>query len=1273
MAAEVASAFVSLVPTMKRSDVKKAMMGAGIAGQMGGEGEAASKSFGSKFGKRFKGAMSTGLKAGGLAAGAVAAGALTKGFGRLKSLDDAQGKLAGLGHSAKSIDKIMDNSLNAVKGTAFGLDEAASTAAGAVAAGIKPGSELESTLALVGDAATIAGTDMGSMGAIFNKVAASGKLQGDEIMQLGEAGIPILQFLSKELGVSADEVRKMASAGEIDFATFRDAMEGGLGGAAQESGKTFTGAFKNMNAALGRLGASLLSGIFPQMRNGFGAVTGALDAMGPAAERAGAVIGKGLGGAAKAVGSFVSDFRKGEGAAGKFRDVLSGLWKSLSGAASSAFQALLPHLKTFASRMAALWPQVKSLASAVGGFLMAAFRAAKPYLVTFAQIVGAVLVGALKVLPPVLSVVMTNIRGVLGVMKPLLPVIAGAAAAFALYRGVMFAAGVASKAYAAITTAVKAAQTALNAAMRANPIGLVITAIMLLVGALVYLYKNNETARKIMDAAWKGIKKAISAVVSWFTKTAWPNLKAVFKAIVGAVKKIPGAFKSAGGGIKKAWDKVKGWVMAPIRVSVSWVRKTVAKVPGFFTAARAVIRKVWNKVKAIIMAPVRLAAGWIRKSVSGWVRFFTLARAAIRKAWNKALEILKKPVRLAAKWIRKSVSGWVRFFTAARTAIRKVWNKAQEILKKPVRLAIKWIRRSLAGWYKFFQNARAAIKRVWDKAKEILKKPVRLAVAWIRKHLDRIRAGVVSMRDKVRKAWNKVQEILKRPVRGAYKWIRTTLDKVKDKFKDARDGITRVWKRLQGKLKAPIRASVTWINDKFIGTKDGKGGVNSLLKKVGADFRVNPIPGFARGGYTGPGGKYQYAGDVHAGEFVLRKKATNRLKQEIGLDALNHMNRTGRLPLGGYASGGLVERPGYAKGGMVYQDMARWFRKNFPNKQITSAYRPGSRTAASNSLSYHARGKALDMSPSMSIFNKIKSTFGSAIRELIYSPAGGRQVHNGKNHRYSGITRAMHWDHVHWAMNSMKKGSLTGLLGGLSSGGSFLDDLTDVLKKPALKLLDKFKGKGAVGAMVPAILKKAIDGMVGKAESRMDIGGVLDTFNTAHTAGVKKQVQATARGYGWGSGNQWDALKWIIGKESSWNPKAANPTSSARGLFQKMTNIHGPVEKTISGQTRWGLNYIKNRYGSPTKAKAFWRRNNWYADGGEVAPKPLLFDKGGYLPEGLNLVQNNTGAPEPLMRMNGGGGMTFNLIDADGVLIGTMRGVAADEAAYASTIGRQQR
>lgn len=51
---------------------------------------------------------------------------------------------------------------------------------------------------------------------------------------------------------------------------------------------------------------------------------------------------------------------------------------------------------------------------------------------------------------------------------------------------------------------------------------------------------------------------------------------------------------------------------------------------------------------------------------------------------------------------------------------------------------------------------------------------------------------------------------------------------------------------------------------------------------------------FAQGGYTGPGGKYEPAGIVHAGEYVVTAEATKRL----GLDYLNSLN--------GYSSGGYV-------------------------------------------------------------------------------------------------------------------------------------------------------------------------------------------------------------------------------------------------------------------------------------------------------------------------------------------------------------------------------
>lgn len=58
--------------------------------------------------------------------------------------------------------------------------------------------------------------------------------------------------------------------------------------------------------------------------------------------------------------------------------------------------------------------------------------------------------------------------------------------------------------------------------------------------------------------------------------------------------------------------------------------------------------------------------------------------------------------------------------------------------------------------------------------------------------------------------------------------------------------------------------------------------------------------GFAEGGYTGPGSKYQVAGAVHAGEYVFTQEDVSR----IGLANLESMRFADRRP--GYAMGGLV-------------------------------------------------------------------------------------------------------------------------------------------------------------------------------------------------------------------------------------------------------------------------------------------------------------------------------------------------------------------------------
>lgn len=191
------------------------------------------------------------------------------GIDRALNLENAKAKMSTFTKSTEQLDEIMNNVADSVDGTAFSMDSAATVASGLFAAGIKEGEDMTRSLKLVGDAAQVSGRSMEDIGSIFNKIAANGKISGEELNQLSDSGIPILQMLSESTGKSTEEVRKLVSAGKIGFAEFSDAMEKGLGGAAQKSGETFTSSLANLKSAMSRVGAELmtplLEGITPVM------------------------------------------------------------------------------------------------------------------------------------------------------------------------------------------------------------------------------------------------------------------------------------------------------------------------------------------------------------------------------------------------------------------------------------------------------------------------------------------------------------------------------------------------------------------------------------------------------------------------------------------------------------------------------------------------------------------------------------------------------------------------------------------------------------------------------------------------------------------------------------------------------------------------------------------------------------------------------------------------------------------------------------------------
>lgn len=369
-------------------------------------------------------------------AAAIGASAIGKsifgaGWNRLTGIENAQAKLKGIGHDAQSVDLIMQSALASVKGTAYGLGDAATIAAGTVAAGIKPGEELTRTLTLTANAAALSGTSLTDMGSILNKVWTAGRVQTQELNQLADRGVPIWTKLAEHYGVSADALRDMVSRGEVDAATFATVLEGTVGTAASAMGQTTEGSIMNFKAALGRIGANLMGGVFPLIAKGIQGLTSALGPVEDVAKRVGDAIGNfatsGAGqmfsGIAAQAGQMAPAFLS---ALGAFSP-LSILFKALQPVMPELAAAFGTLITALLDGIAPVLPLIAQLAGLIVGALANAFVQIMPVVTEVVNILAASLGPVLTALTPlfdaVIQIVMALLPPILSLIPPVLQVV----------------------------------------------------------------------------------------------------------------------------------------------------------------------------------------------------------------------------------------------------------------------------------------------------------------------------------------------------------------------------------------------------------------------------------------------------------------------------------------------------------------------------------------------------------------------------------------------------------------------------------------------------------------------------------------------------------------------------------------------------------------------------------------------------------------------------------------------------------------------------------
>lgn len=1127
MATELGVAYFSLVPSMR--GVSKT-----ITKELGGQDitKGASKS-GSAIGGFLTKSLKRATKVGLVGVGATAGKILTGGINRYIQAEDATAKLKGLGFTAKQAANVINRDVKtAVNNTIYTTGEAANVAAGALGAAIKPGKQLTSYLKLVGDAATQAGTDFGSMGNIMNKIEGNSRIMGYEILQLSQNGLYVLPMLAKHYGVSQQAMSKMVSAGKVDAKTFRKVLEKNIGGASAHAAETVSGSWRNMWSSFYRVSEAAVGSLMPQIRDAFNQIGQKLKDIIPDAQEFGVALGGKLKELAEwltgtfipalqAVWTWLQDhlfpvfdafktliadhvipklqelwdtFTGGEDAQDQATSAAGRLLAALEGVFETISVNLIPTVKDlWAWVKEHLYPVFESLKalvtesiipgledlweSLVGGeeaqdrlttsgkdlkttledildkisglidwinehnrviwFAVAAYGGWKVIAggIKFGQFIGGVvrttgawvkntwaiaqntwamvkdkavgvavrallakdwfvshvksLWGSIKAwgrqsaayVSAKLKLLAYNTAQKASKMGAAIAQVWSSVRAWGRQSAAFVAAKVKLIAYNVASKAAAIGQRILNAAMSANPIGLVVTAIAALVAAFVTLYQKNEGFKNFIDAIWGGIKNAIGVVVDWVKDVAFPW--------------IVNAFNTVKDGFVTAWNFIYDWVIKPWIDQFNRVKNLFGIVVN---AVAAAFQWVWDKLSAVW--------GWIYDTIiMGWVRQFNRVKSVF--------ETVTSAIRTAWQWVSdKLYAGW----TFIRDKIFGVFETAIGAIKGA------------------FEAAKTGIGKAWDGIVNAVKKPVKFVVETV------INNGIIGLFNKVAGFFGG-KGISK--VKLPKDWNSYAIGGVTPGYTPGRD-VHDFWSPTAGSLhlsggEAIMRPEFTravgsgWVNSmNALARRGGVSGVSSALSGGRfADGGIwDNITSWASGAKDWVVDKTGAFVDIisnpgKAFNSLLDKLADNIpaagefLKTLIGIPKKLIKSVVEKVQsLFENDEGGTTVSNWSGQPGMGWKWQSAVVKAMLPGLQITSAFRPGAKTAGGGQVSNHARGRAVDIAPpSMKAFMAILRAFPRPL-QLLYSPAGPLQyVWNGRRGDTSGVTKAMHYDHIHWAMN----------------------------------------------------------------------------------------------------------------------------------------------------------------------------------------------------------------------------------------------------------------
>lgn len=370
-------------------------------------------------------------------------------------------------------------------------------------------------------------------------------------------------------------------------------------------------------------------------------------------------------------------------------------------------------------------PKIEAAFETLMPILSNIYTSAKPVIEAFAnaipgalQIAGSIISGAFSaikaVIPPVINLVKflgdnfswigpiaTGLASGIGILTAAIKISSIATAISA--NG--FKAWAASTKIAATGTKLFAgAQKILNIVMTANPIGIVIAAVVALGTAFILLYKKCEPFRKFINGIGAGIKKGFLAVVKWFK-----GLPATFSNIFNSIK------NTVNNAVSKITDRfpvigtVLSGVIGAIKVQFNYLKTIFSNVIGFiknvFTGNwKGALENVCN----LAVAPIQRISGLFDTITNAVNRVLTIISQkfpaiapiiqGVQATIMPIIESIKGVFSGLIDFIKNVFTGnWSAAWESVKSIFGNAFNALKGLAKAPLNAVISLINAAIGG------------------------------------------------------------------------------------------------------------------------------------------------------------------------------------------------------------------------------------------------------------------------------------------------------------------------------------------------------------------------------------------------------------------------------------------------------------------------------------------------------------------------------------------------------------------------------------------------